>query len=77
MRLPIGVAVATSVAGAVVWAVAEVAEFGSVTGESIDPSQHARIVAPVPAGIGIAKPLGLTMIVVGMLVVGVLWVARR
>ena len=77
MRLPIAVAITASVAGALVWAYAKVAEFGSVTGESIDASQRARIVAPHPEWIGIAKPLGLALLVVGGLAAVVLRAPRR
>jgi hypothetical protein len=77
MRIPLAVPITASVAGAVLWAYAKVTEFGSVAGESTDPSQRARIVAPVPEWIGIAKPLGLTLLVGGGLAAGVLWAARR
>ena len=77
MRLPMFVPIAASVAGAVVWAFAKVTELGSVTGESTDPSQRARIFAPVPEWIGIAKPLGLTLLVAGGLAAGVSWAAKK
>jgi transposase-like protein len=57
--------------------VARVSEFGSVTSESGDPSQRARLIARVPAWIEVAKPIGVTMFVAGILVVGVLWVTKK
>jgi hypothetical protein len=78
MRVPIAAAaVVTLAAGGVVWATGTLAEFGSVRGESIDASQRTRVVAPVRGWIGVAKPLGSTMMLAGVLTVGVLWLARR
>src|SRR5262245_40217765 len=44
MRRPIVAAALVFAAGGLLWAVAVIAEFGSVAGESTDPSQRARVV---------------------------------
>ena len=61
MRLPFMVAAADFAAGVMLWAVAALTEVGSVTGESSDSSQRARITVDVPAWVGVAKTLGITM----------------
>jgi hypothetical protein len=77
MRAPFVAAAVVFAAGALLSAAGAITELGSVSGESSDPSQRARVTTDVPAWVGVAKPLGLTMMAVAVLAAGALWLRRK
>lgn len=77
MRLPIVAVVVSFVGGGLVWGAGAITEFGSVSAESSDPLQRARIMTDVPTWVGVAKPLGLTLMAVAVVGAGVLWLRRK
>jgi negative regulator of sigma E activity len=76
MKVPRAATAAVFAGGALLWAAGKITELGSVSAQSSDPSQRARIMTDVPAWVGVAKPLGLTMMAVAV-VIGVIWSRRK
>jgi hypothetical protein len=77
LRVPFAVAAVVFAGGALLSASGAITELGSVSGASSDPSQRARVMTDVPAWVGVAKPLGLTMMAVAVLVAGAFWLRRK
>ncbi len=77
MRLPIVATVVTFIGGGLVWAAGAITELGSVSAESSDPAQRARITADVPPWVRVAKPLGLVLMAGAVVGAGVLWLRRK
>lgn len=77
MRLTFVALAVTFVGGGIAWAAGAITAFGSISAESSDPAQRARIVTEAPAWVGVAKPLGLALMAAAVVGAGAFWLRRR